>query len=477
MIQPIQVRNPRTGKLDYTIAPPSSDLLEQQCLHLRQGQRQWQQIGVEGRIAALQQWKQAILSQRDSLTEALVNDTGRLSISVLEIDSFLSSIDRWCKLAPELLQEPEKVTAIPFIKLQQTSTPYPLVGVISPWNFPLLLSTIDTIPALLAGCAVIVKPSEIASRFVKPLMTAILANANATFPHLQDVLTFVEGAGETGANLIEYVDLICFTGSVATGRKVGEAAAKRFIPAFLELGGKDPAIVLSSANIELATSALLWGSVVNTGQSCLSIERIYVAESIFAPFVEQLVTKAERLKLAYPTLESGEIGPIIAERQAAIIREHLLDAIAKGAVVRCGGQIEEKDGGWWCHPTVLTQVDRSMKVMTEETFGPIMPVMPFTTVEQAIDLANDTIYGLSAAIFAGEETEALAVARQIDAGAISINDAALTALIYEGEKNSFKFSGLGGSRMGTASFMRFLRKKSFLVKTNSVPDPWWFDRD
>ena len=470
MTKLIQVRNPRTGKLDYTIAPPSGDLLEQQCLRLRQAQIHWQQIGVEGRIEALQQLKQSILSDRDRLTEALVNDTGRLSITVLEIDSFLSGIDRWCKLAPELLQESEKNTAIPFIHLQQTSVPYPLVGVISPWNFPLLLSTIDTIPALLAGCAAIVKPSEIAPRFIKPLMKAI-----STVPNLRDVLTFVEGGGETGAALIEYVDLVCFTGSVATGRKVAEAAAKRFIPAFLELGGKDPAIVLESANIELATSAILWGSVVNTGQSCLSIERIYVAESIFEQFVDRLVTKAERLKLAYPTVESGEIGPIIAEKQAGIIRDHLLDAIEKGAIVRCGGKVEEKEDGWWCRPTVLTQVNRSMKVMSDETFGPIMPIMSFSTVEEAIALANDTIYGLSAAVFAGEEQEALAVARQIDAGAISINDAGLTALIYEGEKNSFKYSGLGGSRMGAAAFMRFLRKKAFLVKTNSVPDPWWFN--
>jgi len=470
MTQPIQVRNPRTGKLDYEIIPPSENLIKQQCTPLRQAQIHWQQIGVEGRIKVLQQLKQAVLSQRDRLTEALVNDTGRLSISILEIDSFLSGIDRWCKLAPELLQESEKDTTIPFIHLKQTSVPYPLVGVISPWNFPLLLSTIDTIPALLAGCAVIVKPSEIASRFVKPLMRAI-----DTVPDLRDVLTFVEGGGETGAALIEYVDLVGFTGSVATGRKVAEAAAKRFIPAFLELGGKDPAIVLSSANLELATSAILWGSVVNTGQSCLSIERIYVAESIFEQFVDRLVTKAERLKLAYPNVESGEIGPIIAERQTAIISEHLLDAIEKGAIIRCGGKVEEKDGGWWCSPTVLTQVSHSMKVMSEETFAPIMPVMSFSTIEEAINLANDTIYGLSAAIFA-QEAEALAVARQIDAGAISINDAALTALIYEGEKNSFKYSGLGGSRMGAAGLMRFLRKKAFLVKTNSVPDPWWFDR-
>jgi succinate-semialdehyde dehydrogenase / glutarate-semialdehyde dehydrogenase len=470
MNEPIEVRNPRTGKLDYEIIPPSEDLIEQQCLHLRQAQIYWQQIGIESRIEALQQWKQAVLFQRDRLSEALVNDTGRLSITTLEIDSFLSGIDRWCKLAPELLQESEKDTAIPFIHLKQTSVPYSLVGVISPWNFPLLLSTIDTIPALLAGCAVIVKPSEIASGFVKPLMKAI-----ETVPDLKDVLTFIEGGGETGASLIENVDLICFTGSVATGRKVAEAAAKRFIPAFLELGGKDPAIVLSSANLELATSAILWGSVVNTGQSCLSIERIYVAESIVEEFVDTLVTKAESLKLAYPTVESGEIGPIIAERQATIISEHLLDAIEKGAIVRCGGKVEQKDGGWWCHPTVLTQVSHSMKIMSEETFAPIMPVMSFSTVEEAIDLANDTIYGLSAAIFA-EESEALAVARQIDAGAISINDAGLTALIYEGEKHSFKYSGLGGSRMGAAGLMRFLRKKAFLVKTNSSPDSWWFDR-
>ncbi|MHC5778637.1 aldehyde dehydrogenase family protein [Nostoc sp.] len=470
MTKPIEVRNPRTGKSDYVIIPPPAKLLVQQCKRTRRAQVRWQQLGLEGRIEALQQWKKAILSGRDRLTEALVNDTGRLSVSVLEIDSFLSSIDRWCRLAPELLQESAKNTAIPFIALQQTSVPYPLVGIISPWNFPLLLSTIDTIPALLAGCAVIVKPSEIAPRFVAPMITALNA-----VPKLHDVLTFVEGAGTTGSALIENVDLVCFTGSVATGRKVAEAAAKRFIPAFLELGGKDPAIVLESANLELATSAILWGSVVNTGQSCLSIERIYVAESIFEKFYHQLVAKAHRLGLAYPTIESGEIGPIIAERQAAIISDHLQDAVEKGAVIHCGGVVEDLGGGWWCRPTVITQVDHSMKVMTEETFAPIMPVMPFSTVEQAVSLANDSIYGLSAAVFAESEAEALEVAYQIDAGGISINDAGLTAMIHEGEKNAFKFSGLGGSRMGAAALKRFMRKKAILIKTNATNDPWWFE--
>ncbi|MEH1796943.1 aldehyde dehydrogenase family protein [Nostoc sp.] len=471
MTKPIEVRNPRTGKFDYVIIPPPPKLLAQQCKRTRRAQISWQKLGLEGRIEALQQWKEAILSGRDRLTEALVNDTGRLSISILEIDSFLSSIDRWCRLAPELLQDSAKSTAIPFIALQQTSVPYPLVGIISPWNFPLLLSTIDTIPALLAGCAAIVKPSEIAPRFVAPLTTALNA-----VPKLRDVLTFVEGAGAIGSILIDNVDLVCFTGSVATGRKVAEAAAKRFIPAFLELGGKDPAIVLESANLELATSAILWGSVVNTGQSCLSIERIYVAESIFEKFYHQLVAKAHRLQLAYPTVESGEIGPIIAQRQAAIISDHLLDAVEKGAVIHCGGVIEDLGGGWWCRPTVLTQVNHSMKVMTEETFGPIMPIMPFSTVEEAVSLANDSIYGLSAAVFASE-TEALEIAQQIDAGAISINDAALTAIMHEGEKNAFKFSGMGGSRMGAAALKRFMRKKAILIKTNASNDPWWFDNE
>ncbi len=241
------------------------------------------------------------------------------------------------------------------------------------------------------------------------------------------------------------------------------------------MGGKDPAIVLSSADLDKATSAILWSSVVSTGQSCLSIERIYVAESIFESFAQKLVEKAQRLQLAYPSVESGEIGPIIAERQADIIAKHLLDALEKGAVVHCGGKLEDLDGGLWCRPTVLTQVNHSMKVMAEETFGPIMPVMPFSTIEEAIALANDTIYGLSAAVFAGSPAEALNVARCIDAGAININDAGLTALIHEGEKNAFKFSGMGGSRMGAAALKRFMRKKAFLVKTGSVPDPWWFN--
>jgi acyl-CoA reductase-like NAD-dependent aldehyde dehydrogenase len=181
-------------------------------------------------------------------------------------------------------------------------------------EFPLLLSTIDTIPALLAGCAVIVKPSEIAPRFIRPFLETI-----ASVPKLRDVLAYVEGAGDTGAALIEGVDLVCFTGSVATGRKVAEAAARQFIPTFLELGGKDPAIALASADLELATSAILWGSVVSTGQSCLSIERIYVAQAIFDKFVEKLVEKAQRFSWLIHLLKMEKLGLLLQKDRRILL--------------------------------------------------------------------------------------------------------------------------------------------------------------
>lgn len=466
----IAVRNPRTGAMDYEITPPGAEQLATECDRLRQHQPAWQTQGIAHRIEALQAWKAALQDRKDALVEAVTADTGRLAESVLEVESLLSGIERWCRLAPELVTAaPPKTAAIPFIELRPQLVPYPLVGVISPWNFPLLLSTIDMLPALLAGCAVVVKPSELAPRFIRVVKEAI-----AAVPVLQSVLSFIEGAGETGAALIDNVDLVCFTGSVATGKTVALAAAKRMIPAFLELGGKDPAIVLASANVDQAATALLWGSVVNAGQSCLSIERIYVAREICDRFVETLVYKAKQLKLAYPDLGRGQIGPIIATRQAELIAEQLQDALEKGAIVHCGGTVEAIGGGLWLRPTVLTQVDHTMRIMTEETFGPIMPVMPFDEVEDAIRLANDTVYGLSAAVFAKSLNEAQAVGQQLQAGAISLNDAGLTALVHEGEKNAFKLSGLGGSRMGPASIQRFMRKQVFLAKTNPDPDPWWF---
>lgn len=369
----ISVRNPRTGQVDCEFEPPAEAQLQQMCTDLREHQIEWYTQGIDHRIAAVKAWKSVLIQNREVLMDALTLDTGRLHETVAEIDSVPTVIDQWCEIATDFFRpQVSKETSVPFIHLQQQFIPYPLVGVISPWNVPHVLAHIDAIPAMLAGCAVIIKPSEFTPRFVEPLQQVA-----ASIPEIGAVLRYVQGAGEAGAALVDTVDLVCFTGSIKTGRQVGERASQNFIPCFLELGGKDAAVVLETANIDRAASAILWGSVVNAGQSCLSIERIYVAQAIHDEFVARLVSKAERLRLAHPEPDSGEIGPIISPDQAAIIIDHLHDAVKKGAVVHCGGELESHEGGEWIRPTVLSNVDHDMKVMTEETFGPVMPVMSF----------------------------------------------------------------------------------------------------
>jgi acyl-CoA reductase-like NAD-dependent aldehyde dehydrogenase len=466
----VPVRDPRTGEIERQLAPPSVEELAATAGRLRAGQDRWTRIDAESRAAVLRRWADE-LAAADDLLAALVRDTGRLGESRLEQQQVVAMARRWADEAPPMLaEELEHDSAVPWIGVRQAVRPYPLVGVISPWNFPLLLGLIDAIPALAAGCAVLVKPSEVTPRFVTPLMRTVRA-----VPELADVLAVVEGAGDIGEALIGHVDAVCFTGSVPTGRIVGQAAARAFIPAFLELGGKDAAVVLAGADIDRATSAVLWGGTANAGQACQSIERVYVDASAFDAFVESLVAKARRLRLAWPRPEDGQIGPLIDAEQAHVIQRHLDDAVAKGATARCGGQLLRHGGGWWCPPTVLTGVDHSMAVMTEETFGPVLPVMSFTDLDEAVRLANDTCYGLSAAVLAGTIDDALAVARRLDAGAVSVNDAALTAIVRDGEKHSFKASGLGGSRMGPASLRRFVRRQAFLINHGAGADPWWYD--
>lgn len=466
----IEVRNPRTGFVDYTFVPASDDELDAHAASLRQAQRGWADQPVEARIEVLRRWGERVEAAKDEISAALIADTGRAAETHAEFNLFRGALARWLRDAPQQLDTfSERASAIETIKLTGQLVPYALVGVISPWNFPFGLSVIDAIPALLAGCAVVVKPSEVTPRFIEPLQATIDA-----VPELAAVLRYVRGDGKVGAALVERVDMVVFTGSVATGRKVGEAAARNFIPAFLELGGKDPAIVLAGADLDRATSALAWGATANAGQACQSIERIYVQRSLHDAFVALLADKLKRLRLAFPKPTDGEIGPVIFSRQIEILRAQLADAKAKGATAVTGGEFQVLDGGTYLPPTLLTDVDHTMTVMTEETFGPILPVMKFDTVEQAIELANDSEFGLSAAVFAASEQEAETVARRLEAGAVSLNDSTLTAIVSDGEKMSFKLSGLGGSRMGPTSIRRFLRQKLLIQSRGSGAQPWWY---
>lgn len=454
----MKVRNPRTGEADYAIAPLDGACVGAVTTRLRTAQLAWAALTPEARGVALTAAADAIERHAASIAAALTADTGRAKISRIEVDGAIRLFRRWAALAPAVIRRTAgcaRESATPGIVVSTRLVPYRLVGVISPWNFPLTLALIDAVPALAAGCAVIVKPSEVTPRFIAPLVAAL---AEADVP-----LAIVEGDGATGAVLIEHVDYIAFTGSVATGHKVALAAAGAFIPASLELGGKDPLIVLASADPVQAAGIALRSSVVNTGQACQSIERVLVDRTIAAPFLAALVAAANAVRLNYPDIDQGDIGPFIFGPQAATVAGQIADAVANGARILAGGTVETLGGGLYLRPTVLVDVAENATLLTEETFGPVIPVTVFDTVDEAVAIANAGPFGLSAAVVGGDD--AMAVAQRLNAGAISINDASLTAMVWDAEKSSFGASGLGPSRMGEAGLTRFFRRIALLQQT------------
>ncbi|MFD1825486.1 MULTISPECIES: aldehyde dehydrogenase family protein [Mumia] len=428
----------------------------------------WEARGLAERTQILRRWADELRARRTVVRDALARDTGRVALSDMEIDAVLGSIERHSGWSADVLgAEQARESSDPDVRITEASVPMGVVGVISPWNFPLQLALIDAVPALLMGCPTLIKPTELCPQFVGPLRESI-----AAVPELAAVLRLVEGGPEVGSEIVRSVDVVCFTGSVATGRKVAAAAAEAFVPAFLELGGKDAAIVAEGADLEVAAAALLWGGTANTGQSCMSIERIYAEQAVADDLVGRLVARAEKVGLVGVDA-GGQVGPFIDPRQADVVKAQLDDAVAKGATIQTGGTIEVHDGRSYLRPTVVTGVDHTMALMTEETFGPVLPVMAVGDLDEAVRLANATRYGLSGAVF-GPEQVALDVARRIDAGGISINDVLLTGIVPEGEKQAFKDSGMGPSRMGPAALRRFRRQRVLLSRQTPALQPYWY---
>ena len=451
--------NPRGGAVHRFPAASPTDVLRV-ADRLRAAQPEWAALPADERLSALEAWCEALRAKGPELVTALTEDTGRALLSQAELNGALSRIQHWQRLSPALLSERSqgRSASAPSVRYEHRREPLGLVGVISPWNFPLLLMLIDAVPALAAGCAVLAKPSEHTPRFVAPLMASV-----QSVPALAKVFECLLGGPDTGAAALDAVDAVCFTGSVATGRKVGARAGERLIPAFLELGGKDPLIVLADADVDQAKDIALRGSVIATGQACQSIERVYVHRSLYAAFVAKLTVAAKAVTLNTERVDRGHLGPFIDPRQAQRVEAQVEDAVAQGAIQHCGGLVR-RDGGNWCAPIVLTGVNHAMRLYREETFGPVLPVMPFANDDEAVELANDSEFGLSAAVL-GEQAHALSVAARLRAGAVSINDAGLTSQVSDVEKDSFGVSGVGRSRMGPSGLLRFLRRQALLVQT------------
>jgi succinate-semialdehyde dehydrogenase/glutarate-semialdehyde dehydrogenase len=466
----IPVRNPRTGAIDFMLPVTPAREVSLKAARLREAQKRWAARGMDGRIAVMQRWLGEVAKRANAIVEADAVDTGGCHTSYLQGYITMGNIAGWIEDAKGALEKAAYAgpsRSMPDVTVRTQFVPYDLVGVIGPWNAPMMLVLLDAIPALFAGCAVLLKPSEVTPRWIEPLFEAVRA-----VPELAAVFDHVMGDGTTGQQLIDAVDLVCFTGSVPTGRKIAVQCAQRLMPCYLELGGKDPVIVTENADLERAVTSVLRGAVHANGMVCFSIERIYVARAIHDAFLSLLVRKAMAVRLNSDDPRAGHIHPFTFAPQARIVQQHIADAVAKGALILTGGEVEMIGGGLYMRPTVLAGVTHDMLVMQEETFGPILPVMAYDNLDEAIALANDTVYGLTASVIAGSEAEALPIAERLNAGAVFMQDSFLTfAKNRTIGTNSFGYSGVGGgARTGPEAILRFVRRKALLIQHGQPAD-------
>ena len=376
--------------------------------------------------------------------------------------------------ASENLLRPQKIDIGQYGLMGRSSTivfrPLGVIGIISPWNFPLATPADEVVMALMAGNAVVLKPSELT-----PLIALQIGDIFRRAGLPADLLGIVTGDGSTGAALIDArVDKIMFTGSVATGKRVAEAAAKFLTPVVLELGGKDPMIVLEDADIENAARGAVWGAFANAGQACASVERCYVQESIAPEFIERVVAETRVLKQGRGTGDAVDIGSMSNERQLQIVADHVNDAEQRGAKVLTGGGRGANPDGLFYQPTVLTNVDHDMAIMRDETFGPVLPVMTFKTEEEAIKLANDSVYGLTASVWTRNIARGRRIAEQIEAGTVMVNEVVYTHGIAQTPWGGVKDSGYGRTH-GRMGLLELVQPQHIHVNRLSfLPDLWWF---
>ncbi|BAK65615.1 NAD-dependent aldehyde dehydrogenase [Sphingobium sp. SYK-6] len=469
-LRTLPVRNPRTGEIDFNLTVASAAEVAQKAARLRENQKAWGAMPLPARIGIMQRFLGEVAKRKDAIAEADAADTGGCHTSYLQGFITMGTIGGWVEDAQAALDKagyegPSK--AMPSVSVRTQFVPYPLVSVIGPWNAPMMLVLLDAIPALFAGCAVLIKASEVTPRWVEALFEAV-----KQVPELAGVFDYVHGDGSTGQAMIDESDLVCFTGSVPTGRKIAVQCAQRLIPCYLELGGKDPVIVTADADLERATTAVLRGGVHANGMVCFSVERIYVARAIHDDFVKLLVEKAQKVRLNCDNPRAGHLHPFTFAPQADIVAKQLADAVAAGATILTGGEVENIHGGLYMRPTVVTGVNHEMALMKDETFGPILPVMPFDTVEEAIALANDTEFGLTANVIAGSDEDALAIGLQVNAGSVFMQDTFLTfAKNRTVGSNSFGVSGVGGgARTGPEAILRYVRRKALLTQHGAPAD-------
>ncbi|MFE3193596.1 aldehyde dehydrogenase family protein [Nocardia sp. NPDC059240] len=445
----VTVISPIDGRVLDVLRGATPDEVRSAADRLRRGQSAWESLGLEGRLVWLGRYRNWLLDNVDRINGLLHAETGKAKAEApIELGLSIDALNYYSAHAAEFLGADRPWPHSPLTATKRLETnyrPYPLVGVISPWNYPLALALFDALPALIAGAAVLLKPSSETPLAISAAVAGWEAIGAPT------VFATVVGAG-IGATVVDSVDYVQFTGSTATGRTVAQQAAARLIPYGLELGGKDAAIVLADADLAQAARGIAFGGLSNSGQMCTAVERVYVESSVYEPFVAKLVEVVAALRQRPGAADDGSIdlGAMVTESQVAVCEEQVRDAVAKGASVRAGGE----GSGHYFAPTVLTGVDHTMKVMTEETFGPILPVMPVRDAEEAVRLANDSQYGLSASVWTGNSQRGKEIARRLEVGSVDVNDVNAHLACFPLPMSGWKESGAGGGRLGGAAGIR-----------------------
>jgi acyl-CoA reductase-like NAD-dependent aldehyde dehydrogenase len=455
--------NPATGAEAGQVTWTDPTEVASIAARLRAAQREWEQRGATGRAKTLARFAVWLGEHRDEIQELLIKETGKSAADAAQevplLIMILSYVIRIMEkaLAPE--KRPASLPAMAIKNITVYHRPRPVVGIIAPWNYPVANALMDAIGALAAGCAVLLKPSE-----RTPLTADVLARgwAESGGP---DVLAVVQGAREVAGEVIDNVDFVQFTGSSATGTKVMERAARRLTPVSLELGGKDPMIVCDDADVELAAHAAVWGAMFNAGQTCVSVERVYVLDRVYDQFVAAVLRDVAELQIGAGA--GNHFGGLIDEQQLAVTERHVREAVAAGARVLTGGERIDGQGSFY-PPTVLVDVDHSMACMTQETFGPTLPIMKVASVDEAIRLANDSEYGLSASVFSADVERAKAIAVQLDCGAVNVNDVISNLMCTTAPMGGWKTSGIGVRFGGPDGLRKYCRQETVVAPRTKI---------
>jgi succinate-semialdehyde dehydrogenase/glutarate-semialdehyde dehydrogenase len=468
-------RDPATGEELGRTEVATAEEVAATVERARRAQADWAASSFSERGKVVMRARQIVLDEMEEIARLISRECGKPVAEALsmELAPTLDLMQYFARRTGKLLR-PQKIDIGQYGLLGRSSRivyrPLGVVGIISPWNFPWAIPLGEVVMALMAGNAVVLKPSELTT-LVGLKIGEVFERAGTP----EGLLAIVAGDGKTGAALAESgVDKIMFTGSVATGKRVAEAAARRLVPVVLELGGKDPMVVLEDADVEVAAGAAVWGAFCNSGQACASVERCYVHERIAPQFVESVVRQTRALKQAAGLESDTDIGSMASERQLGIVAEHVEDALAHGARALTGGRRAPALRGPFYEPTVLADVTQEMTVMREETFGPVLPVMTFKTEEEAIRLANDSQFGLTASVWTKNIRRGKRVAARIEAGTVMVNEVLYTHGVAQTPWGGMKQSGLGRTH-GRLGLLEMVTPQHIHVnRISRVRDLWWF---